>query len=665
MDEIPYRLPLVIGVTGHRDLRDEDIPQLEQAVTGVIRRLKHDYLSGPRRLCRVWGLRRVCHRLGLDVEVPIIVLSSLAEGADRLVARVAMKHGAKLIAPLPLPIEEYRRDFAPGLKTDAASGFDDLMQAASGEWQVPFAAGNSIDAVRTDEKKRDLQYREVGLFIVRHCHVLIALWDGDARNASVGGTAQVVGYKRNGIPLDVTGPARASLDAPEIGPVIHIVTPRAKSAEAAPPIAVNPWGRDVIRRYRGGWIRRGWRHVAKFFVSLAGSEYPDDRSSLSDDDKKKLDPWEVFAAQVRLTRRFNRSGARLARSGEGPQELDKSLRDLFHDEQTPSDDARGRATKLLPHWCAAYRTADALAARWQRYFRFDWTFLFLLGFLGIACFEVTTHLVFDQHQLYWLLGAYSGLFLIVFAWFILARWRQHQERFLDYRALAEALRVAVFWKLVGIDWRSDAVATDLSSGNSVASAYPIRQPRELDWVKTCLRTLELLDVEKSSDAVNHSGETDGHPWARAFWVQGQLAFFHSRVRRHDHSAEVLENRSIALLFVSITLAAILCMFDFDMFGVPHWDHAQPRHRIVIFLIGVLPGLAAVSAGFAERLAHKAQARQYDRMYALFERAHDLLQASPAVKFRQIQALYAELGAEAMKETAEWVAIYRQRPLRPP
>ena len=47
------------------------------------------------------------------------------------------------------------------------------------------------------------------------------------------------------------------------------------------------------------------------------------------------------------------------------------------------------------------------------------------------------------------------------------------------------------------------------------------------------------------------------------------------------------------------------------------------------------------------------------------RAHEILQSRPPVEFRHIQALYGELGAEAMKETAEWVAIYRQRPIRPP
>src|SRR5262249_58490484 len=113
-------------------------------------------------------------------ETPIIVLSSLAEGADRLIARVAMAHGAKLIAPLPMPAEEYRHDFEPGLKRDAVAEFNRLMDEAVTAPVMPFVGDNSPDNLR-EESKRAMQYREVGMFIVRHCHVLIALWNGEER----------------------------------------------------------------------------------------------------------------------------------------------------------------------------------------------------------------------------------------------------------------------------------------------------------------------------------------------------------------------------------------------------------------------------------------------------------------------------------------------------
>src|SRR5882757_7625370 len=92
----------------------------------------------------------------------------------------------------------------------------------------------SLDEVR-DPAKRAAQYRAVGIFVARHCHALLALWDGDDEDRAVGGTAEVVAFKRDGIPLafggtlrthfdaaEATRLARASLDAAEIGPVIEV-----------------------------------------------------------------------------------------------------------------------------------------------------------------------------------------------------------------------------------------------------------------------------------------------------------------------------------------------------------------------------------------------------------------------------------------------------------
>src|SRR4051794_19552955 len=153
MEPLPDRLPLVIGVTGHRDLREIDVPELERQVASLIMTLRADYL-------------------GNDSEVPIIILSSLAEGADRLVARVGLAHGARLIAPLPLPVDEYRRDFDPGIVPGNVSEFDDLLERAVAAPVMPLEPGNSLDAVRTDADQRRAQYRAVGQFIAKHCDVL-------------------------------------------------------------------------------------------------------------------------------------------------------------------------------------------------------------------------------------------------------------------------------------------------------------------------------------------------------------------------------------------------------------------------------------------------------------------------------------------------------------
>src|SRR5674476_1352368 len=69
------RVPVVLGVTGHRTLRKGD----EDAIAVRIRTL----------IAMVQ--REAPHS-------PIVLLSALAEGADRLVARTALAEGVQLIA---------------------------------------------------------------------------------------------------------------------------------------------------------------------------------------------------------------------------------------------------------------------------------------------------------------------------------------------------------------------------------------------------------------------------------------------------------------------------------------------------------------------------------------------------------------------------------------
>jgi hypothetical protein len=650
MDKIPYCFPLVIGTTGHRDLRTEDIPRLERAVADVIEQLKRDYLSD-------------------DTETPIIVLSALAEGADQLVASVGLACGATLIAPFPMSPEEYRQDFEPGLKPDAVAEFDRLKKQAIALPITSASTGNSPETAGNDAAHRVLAYREVGLFIVRHCHVLIALWDGDEGETAVGGTMEVVNFKRNGIPLEVGGSPRASLDAPEIGPVIHIVTPRARHAGNAVQVEVRPWGREVVKLHLGGRLARCWRSTSHFVESLLSF----DRSSeevlgQSVAKRREFESWTGFETQIGLTRSFNEDAAALGPSGRDTGSRGDNLALFGNASRMEVPEGAKRPEDLLPRWCAMFTIADRLALARQSRVKRDWFALFLLGFAAIVSFEVVTHLV---HTQVWLFGVYSAVFICVFGWFILARLGHHQERFLDYRALAEALRVAVFWKLLGIGVSTQSAErspkVDLSSGESVADAYPIRQPSELDWVKTCLRVLELIDAGEQASRTGDRVDANAYTWARRFWIEGQLEFFRYRGPRHNRLAEVLENHSFVLLFLSTVVAASLFTLDLRLFGsLPHWEHDELRHRLFVFAVGLWPGLAAVIAGFSEKLAFKAQARQYDRMRVLFERAYSLLpEAVDPPRFRQMQALFAELGAEVLKENASWVEIYRQRPIRPP
>jgi hypothetical protein len=645
MNPLPDRLPLVIGVTGHRDLRDQDVQTLEREIAAIIERLRHDYLRG-------------------NAETPIIVLSSLAEGADRLVARVALAHGARLVAPMPMPIEEYRRDFEPGLKAGNAAEFDALLAQAIAAPVVPFTTSNSLAAVRADSAKREEQYRAAGLFIAQHANVLIALWDGNGTAMRPGGTAEVVAFKRRGIPLDILGSARASLDASEIGPVIHVVTPRQRETSAADAVSVRPWGHAVIRHSLGGRPQRVRDAITVFVANVFGREVAGRREHLSEEEHRELESWETFAALTTQTRTFNRDAARLSASGRRDQ-ASASLEALFaFSSPLPVDGSAARQVTMerAPRWCRLYAIADALAQRWQIQFGRDWFHIYVWALFAFLCFVFFANV-----------GAFSNVLLILYVLGFLgivvvvgrAHVERHQGRFLDYRALAEALRVAMYWRILGIASPNGGAPDSLPPGvhnpGTIADAYPIKQPSELAWVKIALRVLEL--VESGDASVQGRLDTAGHAVVRHGWVHGQYAYFRTRGYRLKRHADVISAHGLVLA-ASAPFVIVPIVLAFTS-PAPAGDESALR-TILLIASGLLPGIGSIMNDYSERLALDARARQYDRMRMLFGRAYELVpeqleQGNAALT----RAIYLELGQEAMRESAEWVSTYRQRPIQPP
>jgi len=143
---------LTVGVTGHRHLLD--VADVADRVASVMRTISARAANG-------WQ-----------------IVSALAEGADRVVARAALAEGAILDAVLPLEADDYAADFtAPDSRRD----FRDLLDRAvsvsvTGGWP---------------EGSRERAYANAGEAMLLRSDVLIALWDGEPARG-LGGAAEVV-----------------------------------------------------------------------------------------------------------------------------------------------------------------------------------------------------------------------------------------------------------------------------------------------------------------------------------------------------------------------------------------------------------------------------------------------------------------------------------------
>ena len=576
--------PLVIGVTGHRDLRDQDREPLERRVRSLLLELKAKYPF-----------------------TPLVLLSALAEGADRLVARIALEPSieARLVAPLPMPRHCYEEDFPGSLEE-----FRALLEKAERSFELPLHEGNTEEGLRQPEQ-RAKQYQDVGEFIAGESQILVALWDGaGAKTNPIGGTAQVVQFQIEGVP----SAEDCDLEPHECFPVYQILTPRMKNP--------NPMGEPFT--------------LHKIYPKAFG--------------KDESGAEEYYAEMLERLDEFNRNVAQA--NSALIERVNASKTDIFAEV---SEAGSQRIT------LERYAFADALAEAFQT--RMIWTqkILHWSVFLAFACFVFYAHLPklrhaeVSGHRPWWLCA--STLFLLCGYYFYLtARKRDLETNYQDYRAVAEGMRVKLFWELSGIAGR-------------VTAYYLTKQRTELDWICNVLRGWYCLDPKEAIDddlAGGDSLDSNGIQLAVSRWVDAQREYFKEAAERDRRKSELLEARVQLSLGAAALTAFVLTVITFiaplsKVIADNEWLHGLP-----LIVIELLLAAGALLHHYNERMAFSQHAKQYSRMRIVFEHALVIVNdALESKNYRRARTCLWNLGREALAENGEWVLIHRERPLELP
>jgi len=569
------RVPIVIGVTGHRNIASDD-PGLRAKVRAEFERLAEKYQN-----------------------TPFLVLSGLAEGFDRLAAQVALevfKDNCRLIAVLPMPRADYETDF----ETEASRAeFAALLDLAEGRIEIAPPPGDDWKVQGSDA--RDALYAKGGAATAEHAQILMALWDGQPPRGE-GGTGNIVGWFKRGLApkrYSVHDGELSPLDPPEPGLLIH-VTP-------------------------GGEVER------KITETKDGAP-------------------SAIEAILDRTRRFNRDMDRNEKRMGRNWPLVRDIPDVDAD----------RLRSSAPGFVAVYNTADTMAVRFRDmvgvYDRLFHTLL-LLTFILYAVRDLLPLAV-----VFYLAAAAATLGV----WWLHER-RSVADRFLENRAVAEAMRVAFFWRLAGIDrpaWLS----------------YLSKHSGAITWVRHALRTLEFRHAALSSAIPAISAE-DGLRAARACWLEDQMRFYTNAKARHASIARRWKRRSKWLLRSSLALVVLLAVAAVVYGDWSNWSwrdgaaiHDIPLPRLSEYLQVLIGGLAAagvVARAYLTRTAHEDLVKQYNAALLMFQIAaqeFDDAEArinSAAAPDWPREEVLSQLGQEALQEHGEWFVLRHSRPYEMP
>lgn len=568
------RLPIVLGVTGHRDL--EDVERVRDLLFEQITSLEKAYPF-----------------------TPFVALSSLAEGADRLFARVILDRGIPLYVPLPFAAEEYEKDFPQSVEV-----FRGLCHQAEAVFAVPLAA--SVDMQRmgrspdTNESHadRDLQYAMAGIYIAQRAHILFALWDGKPARG-IGGTAQVVSYRQFGRPQDLDLPpadlqrmnnliVSNPLDDPEAGIVYHVHVRRRHE----PPL---PHGVTIERKIPPSYQKFGDPLARVDTYNKRLTQESEDRGELAQDDSatkihSSADSSENFVAREyrRLSRRFSCAG-RLAERH--VQDVRRSFLWIFF--------LAGIALTAETYFGGPGWPPVPVGWGW--------------GFMSLVVYEIS-------------------LATILFRVWKMRREQKNSEA-VDFRALAEGLRVQRAWFRAGLP--------DL-----VSQRYLRRYSQNLGWVRYALQgacvTYHADPSPEDLTYVQHQ------------WIDEQRKYLRNASERREYRMSSNTRWASRFIKIALLLGAVLILLLSLYYKYLFTEYSQ-MIIIAAFLLPLFTTAAGLLSGYNEFAAYEDDIREYRRNLQLFQIAHDRLNKG---SINEQQELIRQLGLEALIENANWALIHK-------
>ncbi len=578
-----FRIPYLIGVSGHRDLLSAQIPAIRAEVLRLLQRLRD---ASP------------------DVELQL--LCPMADGADLLVAEVALELHIKILAVLTFPRDICRAD----LRTDQDRAvFDRVLQVAE-SLELPLPPGVTAASLKAAGPDRDLQFQRAGLLLARYSSLLIAIWDGET-TPHAAGTARVIEFRRRGISFSADQElvqADLLFSAHDNDLIYDIRCARSSNvptvASAAPV--------QVL-----GFVSAG----ADVGIAADATDLPQSLKTL-----------------LASTAAFNRDVAEFA------DDIAREGRKLTVPSPYPVPETLSLVDRLFVEadWLGGYfRTCFA------RTLKIRYALWAAMAFALLAFKKMSTGVTG--------LGIIVSVLAIFLAGWLLASWahrRSWHRKYLDYRALAEALRVDYYWEIAGVR-RSFA-------GEFAHESFLQKQDVELEWIRAAMRVVSLRIALRPSPPTSA-----GFAHAYAAWIgdedpvngSGQLLYYAQRSRSMHKRVHRFERIDRLLLFVGLLLAV---SFAIDIALELSGHHLFPvgLRNVLLWALALLTVYAAIFEIYLGEKADRTLIRQYRYMHSLFSFASRELKTarSEADKLEILRSL----GHACLAEHAQWILAHRDK-----
>ncbi len=579
----------VIGITGHRDLNSDTFEQLSLKISEFLDEIKN-----------------------LLPNTPIKVISGMADGADRILVREALKKDIAVDVIQPMPDLLYRTDFSDSSWQD----FQEIIADKNVATRILSDMDLEVEKYNTQGVERDSLYHALGKYIVEQSNIVTTVWDG-VNSGLKGGTADVVLSYLNA----------KNVDENIVNEAVSFVGDE---------VSVNESSNSVY-----------WLAVSK------------EKEAYHQTD-------ESVSAPCYLTGCLGEYTAK--KHDVMPQKLCQEIQDIDEYNQTfKSLNTGGKITteySLLTSYQASDNTekntllkniddeflkADAIALSHQKKSDGQFKlFAYMAALMGLF-FLVYAKIIASK----FLLILYLLLFVLGWFFFKSAEKNKCFTKHLTARVFAETLRTQFYLTLIGKPETIKVVNLMDDTG--------ISQFKGASWLKQAVISL-LSEHKQGIEESSISKKEEDMAFVCQHWLVEQAKYFKNKTKNlssHHHKLEKIKG----ILFAGSAIATIsLILFKYQLVDIVLFAHVDAK-TFTVLLMGLLPFWLAVWELYQNKMAIKELLWQYQNQSIAFSQAQREIEN--ATTLEQKSDVLVRLAHRSMMENYIWIIHRYHREHEPP
>lgn len=252
----------------------------------------------------------------------------------------------------------------------------------------------------------------------------------------------------------------------------------------------------------------------------------------------------------------------------------------------------------------------------------------LLALSAVGTLLTLLFLLYDEAELYGLILACGMMIIALFLIRFIADRSQCHRKYLEYRVLAEALRIQYYLYLTGIK-------------ESVTALLPWSVKFEMPWIAECIAALPEPDPKHREPVIG-------------FWIKDQSEYH--QLKLGQMMKKNRRDNRVAVITLVITILTYVAAIGFELYVFYHQTAIDVNfvRAVIKVVVGTMSALTLFTANYYGKMSLPNVIDDHERMIALYQHVGEKINNEG-----ESDELILSLARECLNENSAWYAYQKK------